>query len=172
MGRGTWLCVSLLAGALAILPLGLVASGCEDTAPNNPDAGSGNGGAGGCPVAPEPQFQLSIRSAASGPVPPDTRLTVAWSAGNQVFDLGDTSTWKSLEEGNVVCGVEKDAGPPDDLPTLVCQLWTTGATDIEVTANGYQSLQRTLQPAQLEDCDTVPSSEVEVVLEAMPDGGS
>jgi hypothetical protein len=154
-----------------VAPIAATASGCDDPSPNRPDAGSGTGGEGGCPVAPEPQFRLTIHTVADTPVPSDTRLTVAWSAGNQVFDLDDPSTWKSLEEGNVVCAVDKDAGPPDDLAALVCHLWTTGATEIEVAAVGYQPLQQTLQPAEIEDCDTVPSSDVDVALEPMADAG-
>ncbi|MEJ7733035.1 MAG: hypothetical protein WKG00_28035, partial [Polyangiaceae bacterium] len=161
----------LLAGAAAIASLAVTAPGCDDPPASNPDAGSGAGGEGGCPVAPEPQFRLTIRSAAEALVPADMRLTVEWSAGTQVFELDDPSTWKSLEEGNLVCGVDEDAGPPDDLTSLLCQLWTTGATDIEVSATGYQPLQQTLQPAEIEDCDRPPSSDVDVVLEPMADAG-
>jgi hypothetical protein len=171
-GGGRWLCVSLLAGAAAIAPLALTAPGCDDPSPDNPDAGSGAGGEGGCPGDPEPQFRLTIRSATEVPVPADMRLAVEWTGGTEIFELDDPSTWKSLEEGNLVCAVDEDAGPPDDLASLLCQLWTEGTINVVVSATGYQSLEQTLQPAEeIEDCDYRPSNDVDVALEPMPDAG-
>ena len=171
-GGGRWLCVPLLAGAAAITPLAVTAPGCDDPEPSNPDAGSGAGGEGGCPVAVEPQFRLTIRSAAEAPVPADMHLTVEWTGGTEIFELDDPSTWESSEEANLLCAVDQDAGPPDDLASLLCQLWTEGPIHILVSATGYQPLEQTLQPAEeIEDCDYRPSNDVDVALEPMPDAG-
>ena len=154
-------------------PLGaMLLGGCEDSTTPDPDGGAGTGGEGGCPVQPVPLYTLTI-TAPSVPVPVDTTVHVVWSAGEETFVLDDPSTWKTLEDGiNVVCAVDHDAGPPADLDQLICQLWTTGATEVEVTATGYIDNEQTLRPKESELCDAIVPTDVTVVLQPMPDGGS
>jgi hypothetical protein len=118
-------------------------------------------------------FTLHV-TAANGNVPPDTTLRVRWSAGEEpLFVLSDPSTWGSVHEGaNVECVVDRDASVPADLEELVCDLWTVGATDIEVSAAGYITAEETLTPAQREECDGPVPSDVDIKLEPDQDAGN
>jgi hypothetical protein len=156
---------------VALASLAGALGGCEDPATPGPDGGGGGGGEGGCPAQPKPLYTVTITTPGK-PVPPDTTLHVVWSAGEETFALDNPSTWKTLDDGiNVVCAVQRDAGPPTDLDELVCQLWTTGATEVEVTANGYMEHEETLRPLESELCDAVPA-DVTVVLQPLADAGS
>jgi hypothetical protein len=171
-GRAYFLFAAAVLGAVAAAPVGGMLAGCEDPAAPDPDGGVGGGGEGGCPSQPQPLFTLTI-TAPAGPVPPDTSLEVAWSAGVNTFALGDPTTWKTLDDGiNVVCAVDHDAPPPTDLPELVCQLWTTGVTEVAVSATGYQKLEQTLRPKESEVCDAVVPTDVAVELDPEGVGGA
>ena len=147
---------------------GFLAYGCDSTGPNG-----GSAGGGACPTAPEPLFNVTI-VADSGPVPSDTRVEVDWSAGDEdAFVLSEKGTWKTVAEGNVVCDVDRDAGPPADLESLVCHLWTSGATDVTVIARGFiGGEKRTLQPKEVDGCDKPVPSDVKVVLTREVDAGA
>lgn len=154
----------LLVGALALL----VPAACEDE-PSPPGEGGGGAGEGGCaPLPPTALYTLVIR-AEEGPLPSDTTLEVRWSAGDEpVFVLDDQSTHLTLEDGsNVVCDVP-DTPKPE---SLTCELWTSGATEVEVTATGYDDHVETLTPDKMEDCDEPIPSETEIVLVEKMDMG-
>jgi hypothetical protein len=150
----------------------LAATCREETGP--PTAASTGTGEGGCPTqsAPAALFTLKV-SAMRGPLPEDTTLQVRWSAGDEPqFVLSDPETWKTLEDGsNVVCDLAHDAGPPVDLLELSCELWTSGATEIEVTATGYVTHNETLTPKEIDGCDEPVPSDVEVNLVVDVDAG-
>ncbi len=75
--------------------------------------------------------------------------------------LGDETTHLTLEDGsNLVCS-PSDADTPT---TVTCELWTSGATEVEVTALGYDDWIETLTPGEMEGCDEPIPSETEVVL--------
>jgi hypothetical protein len=130
---------------------------------------SGAGGAGGCPLSqPEALFTVIV-SARGEALPNDTTLSVRWSAGAEpTFILGDRDTWHTLDDGsNVVCDIDHDAGVPSDLEELRCELWTSGATEIEVGASGFVTYLETVTPEEREGCDhPIPS---EVTVELVPD---
>ncbi|MBI4705949.1 MAG: hypothetical protein HY744_33065 [Deltaproteobacteria bacterium] len=147
--------------------------GCDAGAGNGPPP-SGQAGAGGCPTGPQAQFVLHV-TAEDGPVPADTSLRVKWSVGEEPeFLLSDPTTWKTLEDGsNLVCQVDADAGlPPGGLDELVCELWTSGATEVEVSATGYGTDKRTLMPEQIEGCDGPIPADVPIELVRALDGGA
>jgi len=127
---------------------------------------------GGCHSgSPEALFTLRI-VATDAPVPSDTTIRVTWSAGEEpLFDLADKSTWLQLEQSNLVCDVDRNAPVPTDLEELVCQLWTSGATNIEVAASGYQPHDQTVTPQQIDGCDEPVPSEVLVQLVELGVGG-
>jgi hypothetical protein len=125
-------------------------------------------GEGGCPGgAPEALFSVTVRTADGEPLPADTTVTVRWSVGEEPsFVLDDPNTWKTLDDGvNAVC--EVGGGGGDSTLELRCELWTSGATEVEVTATGYLDLEKTLTPASKEGCDQPVPSEEE--LELLPD---
>jgi len=147
---------------------------CEDPATPSKDGGTGQGGAGGCPAGPQPLFTLTV-TAEGGPVPADTSVRVTWSVGEEpAFVLGDPSTWKTLDDNvNVVCNVDHGQPPPKDLKALVCQLWTTGATEVEVAATGFQTHDETFTPKQIDECDKpIPSDVAIALLPELDAGGS
>jgi len=145
-------------------------AGCKTTG-GGPDPGNQGGG---CPGGP-PQALFTVKvTAVDGSVPIDTSVLVKWSAGQEpLFLLSDPDTWKTLDdESNLVCTVDRDAGPPDDLAELSCELWTSGATELTVAATGYRSHEQTLVPAQVDGCDHPVPSEQAVELEPELDAGS
>jgi hypothetical protein len=146
---------------------------CEGEGDGGAGGGSGAGGAGGCPLVAEANFTIVVH-AESGPVPQDTTVHIAWSAGAEpTFALDDPTTWKTLEDANIVCAVDHAKPPPADLPVLVCKLWTTGATRVEISASGYATYDRTLTPTVSELCEGVLPQEVDIELVAAveEDGG-
>jgi hypothetical protein len=163
----------LLAGAFgSLLAISLLLGACDGDPPPTPTGGQGGAaGDGGCPMTPLPMFTVTI-STEGGTVPPDTSLTVTWSEGQEpVFKLDEPSTWSMSEEANVVCDVDSSKPPPTDLPALVCRLWTSGATEIEVKAEGYSRHIETLVPMQSEECEGPVPKEVEVKLMLDMDSG-
>ena len=158
--------------AALVLPLGvLVAVACDQTSSSGPDGGA-TGGAGGCPTGVFPWFTLHV-TAHDGALPPDTTVVVTWSVRVEPpFKLDDPSTWKTLEQGtNVVCSVDRDAAPPTDLQELVCELWTNGATQVEVSATDYLTAEKTFTPAQRDGCTGPVPSDVAIEIVRDPDAG-
>jgi hypothetical protein len=135
-------------------------------------AGSGDGG---CPPIgpPEPLFTIHI-VAAAGSLPNDMTLQVTWSAGQEpLFALQDPESWKTLEDGsNVACDIDRDAGSPGDLEQLSCELWTSGATLVEVSGTGFVPFEETLTPEKLDDCEAPVPSDVDVELVVDHDAGT
>lgn len=123
-------------------------------------------------MGPEALFTLTI-TAESGTLPDDTEVVVSWSAGTEpAFVLDDKSTWKTLEESNLICDVDLDKPPPKHLATLVCHVWSNGATKVDVTASGFTPFEQTFIPAMSEHCHgPVPTTE-EVKLIRAEDAGS
>ena len=169
MPRG--LVAALVSIAAFSAALSLVA--CEDSGPTGTSAASsGAGGMEGCAVGPQPLLTITI-TAEDGPLPSNTKIVVTWSAGEEpAFVLGDPSTWKTLEDGvNVVCDVHTAKAPPRELEELVCELWTSGATAVEVKAPGYVTYEETFSPAYSEACHGPIPTAVTIELEASPDAG-
>jgi hypothetical protein len=154
------------------VPLAIAFAACEDGPSGSTSGTSGSGGEGGCSPAPEALFTLTV-TAPNGPVPADIEVRVTWSAGEEpAFELDDPSTWRTLEEGNVVCDVERDAGPPIELAALVCHLWTSGATRVAIEASGYVDYDETFAPEQSELCEHPIPRAIDVLLTPETDGGA
>jgi hypothetical protein len=160
----------LAAAAVAAVALSPLAGACNGDDGGDAQAGTG----GGCPSGALPLFTVRIRTEREVALPADTTLEVRWTAAEEPkFVLGDKSTWKTLEEANVVCNVDANAPVPTDLRELVCDLWTTGATEINVHATGYLAKEETLTPKKREGCEKPVPSDVDVTLTAdMGMGGS
>ena len=116
-------------------------------------------------------FTLLV-TASDGPVPVDTTVKVRWSAGEEPsFQLDDPSTWKTLEQGsNLVCSVDPGA-PPTELTTLECALWTSGATEVEISSTGYLTHEQTYAPKFADHCDDPIPSDISVELMRDLDAG-
>lgn len=163
MRRGFFL-ASLVLAAAALCA-------CPDPNATSSDGGHGGGDAGVmCPTGPVALLNLTIK-AMSGPVPPSLMLDVSWSAGAEPpFALGDATTWGTLAAGaNVVCDVTVPV--PAELPALVCHLWTSGATHVEIHAAGYAPYGSTLKPHQSAECKGPVPTSVAITLAPLPDAG-
>ncbi len=100
---------------------------------------------GTCPTGPQAMFEITIK-AEDGPVPPSTTVDVSWSAGDEpTFALDDPSTWKTIEQANLVCDVDPAKPPPSDLAALVCHMWTTSPINLVVKAQGYTLFRKDLR---------------------------
>lgn len=157
--------------ALAALATAAAMGACEGSGGGGA-GGSGTGGAGGCPMGPrEAMFTITVR-APGGPVPRDTTVHVAWSAAEEpTFVLDDPSTWKTLDEANLVCAVDRAKPPPDALEALVCELWTVGVTRVEISGTGYEDFEQTLTPVMSEECEDFLPQKVDIALVPATDGG-
>jgi hypothetical protein len=154
--------------------IGLMGAACKDRTPPPGGGTGGQGGSGGsCPVGPVATFTLAV-TAADGPVPPDTSITVSWSAGQEpVFLLSDPTTWKTLDDGtNVVCHLDRTLPPPMDLTLLVCDLWTSGPTLVRVEAQDYATHEETFNPEMSEQCGGPIPTEIAVELMRPADAGT
>jgi len=117
-------------------------------------------------------FTLTIR-AEDGPVPLDTSVQVSWSAGHEPpFVLDEPMTWMMPSDANVVCDVDRDKPPPESLAALVCHLWTSGATLVEIRAQGYAPYQETLVPVLSEVCNGPLPEALDITLEHATNDGS
>jgi hypothetical protein len=154
-----------------ILLAALVA--CTGRAPSG-GTSSGSGGAGGeggaCPMGPQAMLDVTIK-ATDGPLPISTTIEVSWSAGVEpTFVLAQPSTWKTIEQANIVCDIDMTKPPPKDLPELVCHLWTTGATAVVVKAKGYQVFEKTYTSTYSEHCMALVPSAVSIDISPAPQG--
>lgn len=147
-------------------------SSCKESAPGGEGGGGGGGGQGGCPSEVTAQFTVTLR-AKEGALPADTEIRVTWSAGEEpVFALDDPESYKTLEDGsNLVCDVDPNNPAPTDLEELVCHLWTSGPTRVEVAALGYVPLDETLVPEFIEGCDVPIPTNAEIELDVDMDAG-
>ena len=160
--------LAAFAGAAA-----LAAGACERGGGSSAGAGGGVGGEGGCPVAPEPLFNITV-SARDSVLPDDLEIRITWSAGEEpAFVLGEPQTWRTLEDNaNFVCEVDASAPPPENLQALVCHLWTSGATQVEISAKGFTRYDETLSPTASELCDGFIPRDVAIELEPDKGGGT
>ncbi|WP_437965010.1 hypothetical protein WMF04_35890 [Sorangium sp. So ce260] len=162
--------------AFAALAAGALATAASVGACKDPGVGgaggSGMGGADGCPMGPrEAMFTITVR-AKGAPVPPDTTVQVAWSAAEEpTFVLNDPTTWKTLDEANLVCAVDRAEPPPDALEALVCELWTAGVTRVEISGTGYLDFEQTLTPVMSEECEDFLPQKIDIELIPALDGG-
>lgn len=177
MGRRSFfffLGANALAFAMAVAAPACSTSSSAQTSSTSTGAGGhvdgGAGGAGGCSMAPLPSFQLVVR-AATGALPKDTAVSVLWSAGLEpAFKLDDPTTWKTLAEANIACNLDPKK-PPKDLQELDCEIWTSGATEINVSASGFVPYDMTLTPMTSDLCMHPPPIPVKVMLEHQGDAG-
>lgn len=94
-----------------------------------------------CPPS-GPTFRVLL-TASSGPLPADTRIAVKYGAGVEEYP-GDAG--KSVFCHDVPG--DPDAGARE---AISCELWTSGAADVSVTASGCCPIEKTLR-AERDDC--------------------
>ena len=115
-------------------------------------------------------FELTI-TAKGGPIPLSTKVDVSWSAGEEpTFALDEPSTWKTIEQANLICDVDPTQPPPHDLDALVCHLWTTGATNLVVKAKGYERFEKTYVSTFSDHCKSLVPTAVSVEISPEPQG--
>lgn len=134
--------------------------------------GTGSGGAGGaggaCPMGPQAMFDVTI-TAQGGDVPQDTTIDVSWSAGQEPrFNLDQPSTWMTIDQANVICDVDAMKPPPEHLAALVCHLWTTGATNVVVSAKGFTTFEMTYASMFSDHCKALVPTAISIELAPTP----
>lgn len=98
-----------------------------------------------CPPA-GPSFRVTIEAEGEA-LPEDIRIEISYGAGHEVYRLDDaTRAGKS-----VFCEPLPDA---ENVETIVCELWTSGAAGLEISAEGYEPIDETLS-AERDDCGIV-----------------
>jgi hypothetical protein len=157
---------TVFAVALAML------AACTERDPVGSTSSTGTGGGGGeggaCPMGPQAMFDLTI-TATDGDVPPSTTVAVSWSAGQEpTFSLDQPSTWMTIDQANIICDVDAKKPPPEHLLKLVCHLWTTGATNVIVTAKGYTSFEMTYASMFSDHCKSLIPTAIGIELEPAP----
>lgn len=121
-------------------------------------------------MGPQAMYDVTIK-AADGPLPLSMTIDVSWSAGQEPrFELDNPSTWKTIDEANLVCDIDMSKPPPEDLKELVCHLWTTGATDMVVKAKGYTVYDKTYTSTYSEHCMKLVPTAVSVEIKPAPTG--
>jgi hypothetical protein len=146
-------------------------------------------------TAPCPRSQAAFRlqvTAIDGNLPVDTELTVSYQGSRQerydFYDMGagnvdvccrpSGSAWPATAAlPTVACtpGSSPDASVAPNVEdagsraALVCQLWTSGPAEVDVTATGYAELDQVLQAELLDNGCGVQTTDVRVTLER-PDG--
>jgi hypothetical protein len=121
-------------------------------------------------MGPQAMFELTI-TAKGGSIPLSTKVDVSWSAGQEpTFALDDPSTWKTIEQANLVCDVDASQPPPQKLAALMCHLWTTGATNLVVKAKGYTPFEKTYVPTYSDHCQSLVPTAVSVEISPEPQG--
>lgn len=156
----------------SVLATVALASCSKLTTGGSTSTGTGSGGAGGaggaCPMGPQAMFDVTI-TAQGGDVPPNTTIDVSWSAGEEPrFSLDEPSTWMTIEQANVICDVDATKPPPEHLAALVCHLWTTGATNVVVSAKGYATFDKTYASMFSDHCKALVPTAISIELEPTP----
>jgi hypothetical protein len=159
---GGWVAIFVVTSSVAVACSESAGSGASSAS-----ASGAGGGSGGCAATPRPNLLLDVR-AAGGALPPDTTIVADWSGGEAgPWVLDDPKTWRPLDESNLVCDVDPQNPPKLPLMQLHCQVWTTGATRIRVSAPGRSPFDRTLAPPVM---PCTPPARVTVDLEELDAG--
>lgn len=109
-----------------------------------------------CSDANLPAFRVRI-TCEDGALPDDVRIEVTYGAGNEVYELDDDTRANKA----VFCKPEPaDAAAPE---AVVCDLWTSGAATLKVTAEGYETIDEMLS-AERDECG-IKLTEIERKLE-------
>ncbi len=156
---------------LTLAAIAIAACKKSDPSGGTSSGSGGDGGAGGaCPTGPQAMFEITIK-AEDGPVPPSTTVDVSWSAGDEpTFALDEPSTWKTIEQANLVCDVDPSKPPPSDLAALVCHMWTTSPINLVVKAKGYTLFEKTYVPTHSDHCNALVPSAISVEITPTPQG--
>jgi hypothetical protein len=124
------------AESLALVAL-LVACGPDDN------------GRDGCRL--KPTFVVTI-APKTGTLPPDTRVDFEYGGGNETFQLGVTHlpevvfcethpTPSDTDDDMAGRAGAGGAGETVEVTDIVCKLWTGGATDVQVIAEGFEKIE-------------------------------
>lgn len=131
-----------------------------------------------------PSFNLVVR-AEDGPLPPDTRINVRYGSNQdgEPYQLGQQASPQAVfcEEDTSTGGAPSSAGgaggevsettaEPAGVQALRCRLYTQGPARLDVTATGYEPIER-----QDLSFDTRDHCQIEVdvkLVRLLPDAGT
>lgn len=131
-----------------------------------------------CP-GPRPAFQLKVQTFDGRPLPPQTRLVVEYGgSGEESFQLGAPNGSPQVvfcqpsQQGAAGASGAAGAGGASPLAELRCDLWTDGAANVIVEAEGFATFRQTF-PAKTSDCGILTSAiEATLRLPVVADGGA
>ncbi|MCC6213399.1 MAG: hypothetical protein IT376_00905 [Polyangiaceae bacterium] len=119
-----------------------------------------------CNDGPHAAFEVRV-SALGARLPTDATLAVRYGGGTEEVSLAAPPASPrvvfcatELADGGTEAGA--DAGAEPRPLAAVCELWTSGAADVTVTASGYAPLERDLV-AERDECG-IRTVEVELTL--------
>lgn len=139
--------------ALTLLASLSLAACSDDSEPGQP-----------CPDVTWPSFRVSLTSEGET-LPADLRIEITYGAGREIFELDDDTRANKA----VFCRTEPEGAA--EAEEVVCDLWTSGAASLKVTATGYATIDETLS-AERDECG-IKLTEVSRVLEKeKTDGGT
>lgn len=117
-----------------------------------------------CPSTTGPSFRVTITSE-DEVLPSDTQVEVVYGAGHEVYSLDDAT-----RAGKAVFCEPSAAFDAAGAPAISCDLWTSGAASLKVSAEGYEPIDETLS-AERDECG-IKLTEVTRTLERVKkDGG-
>jgi hypothetical protein len=133
-----------------------------------------------CP-GPRPAFALLVEAADKRPLPEDTTILVVYGgSAEERFHLKAPSGTPDVVFCGVVPGgadpdggvIDAGQGGPTEVTAVSCQLWTDGAANVTVQAEGLATVKRTLE-AKTDRCGiTTTPTTISLVPPGEKDGGS
>lgn len=96
-----------------------------------------------CSKTVEPSFRVEL-TAGDGELPSDTRVEVTYGAGTEVYSPDDST----LAGKSVLCESWRGS---TGVRAISCELWTSGAASLKVSATGYDAIDEPLS-AERDEC--------------------
>jgi hypothetical protein len=102
-----------------------------------------------------PAFHLTVRAPGGKPLPAQLVLTIKYGSGEEIYDAEHPNQTpqvvfcKQVQEGGSPEGGAADAS--NNAEEIVCDLWTDGAANVKIEAEGYPKMERDLS-AEVDEC--------------------
>lgn len=108
---------------------------------------------------------MTIAGEDDAALPSDTQIEVTYGAGHEVYALDDAT-----RAGKAVFCEPSPGGDAAGALAISCDLWTSGAASLKVSADGYETLDETLS-AERDECGIKLTSVSRKLERVKKDGG-